>query len=372
MKFVLAPDSFKESMTSYEAALAMQKAVLSHHHEAILCPLSDGGEGTLETLVRALNGHIEYVEVKGPLFDVRTAPIGIVKDLAIIECAATCGLELLEESQKNPYYTTTYGLGELITYALDHHIRQIMICLGGSSTNDGGIGMLSALGVRFYNVHHQEVALTMKGLIELDHIDFSHLDRRLMDTQIIGVCDVDNPLCGENGATYIYGPQKGVLDCEKAMIDGYMKAYGKKVDYYYQKDYQHVKGAGAAGGLGYALLAFCQATLKSGFDIVAEVMKLEEKIKNCDIVFVGEGKIDQQTQFGKTPYGVLKIAQKYHKPVYAFAGKVEDEDILRMLGFSDVYAITPSSLPLSIALKKGQKNLEKTVNEHLGEICHEI
>ena len=183
---------------------------------------------------------------------------------------------------------------------------------------------------------------------------------------------MDNPLCGENGATYIYGPQKGVLDCEKAMIDGYMKAYGKKVDYYYQKDYQHAKGAGAAGGLGYALLAFCQATLKSGFDIVAEVMKLEEKIKNCDIVFVGEGKIDQQTQFGKTPYGVLKIAQKYHKPVYAFAGKVEDEDILRMLGFSDVYAITPSSLPLSIALKKGQKNLEKTVNEHLGEICHEI
>ncbi|MGN1276171.1 MAG: glycerate kinase, partial [Floccifex sp.] len=325
MKFVLAPDSFKESMTSYEAAIAMQKALLSHHHETILCPLSDGGEGTLDTLVRGLQGHIEYVEVTGPLFEKRKAPIGIVGDLAIIECAATCGIELLEESQKDPYHTTTYGLGQLMTYALDHHIARIMICLGGSSTNDGGIGKLSALGVRFYNAHHQEVALTMKGLCELDHIDFSHLDGRLKKTQIIGVCDVDNPLCGENGATYIYGPQKGVLDHEKAMIDNYMFNYGEKVDQYYQNDYMHAKGAGAAGGLGYALLSFCQAHLKSGFDIVAEVMQLEEKIKNCDIVFVGEGKIDQQTQFGKTPYGVLKIAQKYQKKVYAFAGKVEDE-----------------------------------------------
>lgn len=212
----------------------------------------------------------------------------------------------------------------------------------------------------------------MKGLCELDHIDFSHLDGRLKKTQIIGVCDVDNPLCGENGATYIYGPQKGVLDHEKAMIDNYMFNYGEKVDQYYQNDYMHAKGAGAAGGLGYALLSFCQAHLKSGFDIVAEVMQLEEKIKNCDIVFVGEGKIDQQTQFGKTPYGVLKIAQKYQKKVYAFAGKVEDEEILHALGFSGVYAITPSSLPLSIALKEGKENLEKSVNDHLGEICYEI
>lgn len=330
------------------------------------------GEGTLKTLVHAMDGTIEYVSICGPLFEKREAPIGFVGDLAIIECAAACGLELLEEKQKDPYQTTTYGLGQLMKAAMQHGVKKMMICLGGSSTNDGGIGMMSALGVRFLDENNQEVPLTMRGLFHIQKIDVSHIDERLKQIQMIGVCDVDNPLCGKQGATYVYGPQKGVKEAEKKIIDEAMLSYAIINDNLREKCYREEAGAGAAGGLGYALLSFCQATLKSGFEIVSEVLALEEKIKTCDKVFVGEGKIDKQTQFGKTPYGVLKIAKKYHKDVYAFAGKVEDEDILKQLGFQNVYAITQEGIPLPLALSQGQENLASCVSIHMEEIINGI
>lgn len=369
MKIVIAPDSFKESMSAYEACLAVQKGIYQYDSsiQTVLCPLADGGEGTLETLVHAMNGTIKYFDVHGPLMNIIQAPIGFVEDKAIIECAKVCGLELLTEQQKNPYQTTTYGLGELIDHALKHQVKHIFICLGGSATNDGGIGMLQALGVRFDDLHHQEVMPTMKGLFDIDSVDITHMID-VSGVEMIGVCDVNNPLCGKNGATYIYGPQKGIQlnECEK--IDQAMKAYALKVDSLLQYDYRNEPGTGAAGGLGYALKTFCQASLKRGFDIVSDTIQLESKIKDCDIVIVGEGKIDQQTQYGKTPYGVLKIAQKYHKKVYAFAGKVEDYDILKQLGFQNIYPISACDLELSVALKMGKENLTQCVYQHMEEM----
>ncbi len=368
MRVVIAPDSFKESMSAYEAALSIEKGLKQNQDiETLLCPLADGGEGTLETLVKSMNGYIEYYHVCGPLLNKIQAPIGYVNDTAIIECAKVCGLELLEENQKNPYYTSTYGLGELIKNALLHRVKKIMICLGGSATNDGGIGMLQALGVHFYDRNHQEVQPTMQGLFDIHTIDISELID-LSKIKIQGVCDVVNILCGQQGATYIFGPQKGVLEEEKEKIDHAMHHYALKTDTLFHHDFRHTPSSGAAGGLGYALKAYLNGELRAGFDIVSETCQLENKIKNSDIVIVGEGKIDRQTQFGKTPYGVLQIAKKYNKNVYAFAGKVEDVDILKSLGFDNVYQITPETIELSLALKRGKEFLEKCVNQHLEEL----
>ena len=372
MKIVVAPDSFKESMSAIEASEAIFEALDAYGIESVLTPLADGGEGTLETLVSAMNGKIETYWVKGVRLEKRAVAVGYVDDIAIIECAKVCGLELLTEAQKNPYHTSTYGLGELILKALDHHVKKLMICLGGSATNDGGIGMMSALGVQFLDEHNKNVIPTMAGLAHIQTIDVSLLDERLKNVEIIGVCDVTNPLCGDNGATYIYGGQKGVKQAEMATIDQAMKDYAKKVDEIYNYDYQNQPGAGAAGGLGYALCAFCQAKLLPGFEVVSEIVELEKHIAKCDKVIVGEGKIDKQTQYGKTPYGVLKIAQKYHKDVFAFAGKVEDLDVLKALGFKNVYAISPEDMPLSMALKKGKENLCQCVKAHMEDIKNEV
>lgn len=374
MKIVIAPDSFKESMSASQACLSIERGIQQYDKtiETVLCPLADGGEGTLETLVDAMNGYIEYYQVTGPLFETVQAPIGYFEDCAIIECAKVCGLELLKDNQKNPYQTTTFGLGELILKALDQGVQRIMICLGGSATNDGGIGMLSALGIKFETYNNQPVTLTMAGLSEISIIHDRQLDQRLKKVNIIGVCDVSNPLCGRQGATYIYGYQKGVKTSEMAKIDKQMENYAILGDKLYQQSYRLQAGAGAAGGLGYALLAFCQATLQPGFAVVSRMTHLELAIMNCDCVIVGEGKIDQQTQFGKTPYGVLQIAKKYNKPVFAFAGKVADDDILKELGFQNIYPISPMTIPLQTALAKGPDYLQKCVYEHMEEIMNEI
>ncbi len=374
MKFIIAPDSFKESMTACEAAVAIEEGIHQYCSsvETLLCPLSDGGEGTLETLIHAMNGEMRYYVVKGPLFLDIKAPIGYVDDIAIIECAKVCGLELLNDSQKNPHQTTTYGLGQLMKHALDHGSRKLMICLGGSATNDGGIGMLLALGVSFLDNSFHQVQWTMDGLKDICYIDETHLDKRLQEIEIIGVCDVDNPLCGEKGATAIYGPQKGLLKHEIESVDNDMKRYAQLCDEKHHYDYRYISGAGAAGGLGYALISFVNGQLLPGFEVVAKVLSLEEKISSCDCVIVGEGKIDAQTQYGKTPYGVLKLAQKYHKKVYAFAGKVEDKDILKQLGFSGIFEISPRDIPLSHALKCGKEYLKESVNQHIEEIINEI
>lgn len=369
MRVVIAPDSFKESMSATQAALAIEKGIAQYDSsiETIIKPLADGGEGTLETLVDAMQGRIEYYDVHGPLLKNIHAPIGYVNDIAIIECAKVCGLELLSEDQKDPYLTSTYGLGELIQLAVKNKARKLMICLGGSATNDGGIGMLQALGVQILNKDHQQVTPTMKGLLELQSIKNIHIS--LLDNiEIIGVCDVTNQLCGNQGASAIYGPQKGLKQADLPMIDKAMNHYSSLADTLLGEDYRYVPGSGAAGGLGYAIVAFMHGALRGGFDVVSEVSRLQCAIMQADMVIVGEGKIDKQTQYGKTPYGVLKIAQKYHKPVFAYAGKVEDQDILESLGFKNVYAISPSDMELSLALKLGEENMQACVLQHMQEM----
>lgn len=370
MKIVIAMDSFKESMSAIEAVQAAQKGIHQYRGdiETVLCPVADGGEGTLETLIEACHGKMEYYEVTCPLFQKIKAPIGYIDDYAIIECAKVCGLELLDETQKDPNFTTTQGLGELILIAVKHGAKKIKICLGGSATNDGGIGMLMALGVRFLNKHQQAVIGTMKGLKDIETMDMSSFTSFLQDIEVTAICDVDNPLCGEQGATYVYGPQKGV--CNVKEVDEYMKHYGEIVDTYFQKGVMHQAGAGAAGGLGFALMSFLNAKFQPGFLEVAKMTDLKDKIQTCDIVIVGEGKIDKQTQYGKTPYGVLQITKTYNKKVVAFAGKVEDQEILKSLGFDHIYQISPDNLPLEQALKQGKENLQQCVYTHMEDIIY--
>lgn len=370
MKIVIAMDSFKESMSAIEAVQSVERGIHGYCRdiETILCPVADGGEGTLETIIETCHGSIEYYEVTGPLFQKIKAPIGYIENSAIIECAKVCGLELLDEMQKNPHYTTTQGLGELILIAVKHGAKKIKICLGGSATNDGGIGMLMALGICFLDKNHQCVIGTMKGLKDIETMDISSFTCLLRDIEVTAICDVDNPLCGEKGATYVYGPQKGVHNVKE--IDEHMKHYGEIVDSYFQKDVMHQAGAGAAGGLGFALMSFLGAKFQSGFIEVAKMISLKEKIETCDLVIVGEGKIDKQTQYGKTPYGVLQIAKTYDKKVVAFAGKVEDLEILKSLGFNLIYQISPDNLPLDKALKQGKTNLQQSVYTHMEDIIY--
>ena len=365
MKVVVALDSFKESMSATCACLSVKEA-LSDFATVIMSPMADGGEGTLETLVSAMNGTTKEYIVHDLYRKTRKVTIGFVGDIAIIESAKVCGLELVKGT-KNALYTASYGLGELIQHAINQQAKTIMICLGGSATNDGGIGMLSALGVHFYDEHHRNVKPTLEGLHQIKSFDMTDFSIP-KDVSIIGVCDVENMLCGDLGATFVYGPQKGLIKEELSYHDQAMNDYAKMIDHYLGQDYRYEKSTGAAGGLGYALLALCHGKLQKGVDVVSQISYLEEKIKDCDCVIVGEGKMDKQTQYGKTPYGVLQIAKKYHKPVYAFAGKIEDKEVLYQLGFARLYTITPEGMPLQQALNEGQENLKKCVKEHRKEI----
>ena len=367
MKCVVALDSFKECMTAKNACEAVKRGV--HHYDETIevrtYPLADGGEGTLETLVDALHGVIEYYRVTGPLGESVEAPIGYCKDLAIIECAKVCGLEMLTEEQKNPYQTTTYGLGELMKIACQKGSKRLFICLGGSATNDGGIGMLSALGVDF---HFNHDVLTMNDLKNIQSIDLSHLESSLKDIDIVGVCDVDNPLCGVNGATYVYAKQKGLKETEFEVVDKAMAHYGELVDALFNHDYRNEAGAGAAGGLGYALMSVCQASIRPGFQLVSETLQLEDAMHDVDFAVVGEGRMDSQTLCGKTPFGVMSMAKKYNKSVFGFAGCIFDQDILLNNGFDRLYEISPRDMELSEALRRGEELLEKCVYEHMKEM----
>lgn len=366
MKVTIAPDSFKECMSATDACKAISDGIkkVDLSIECYCIPMADGGEGTLDCLIDVHNGKRVNVEVHDPLNRKIKAEIGLMDDFAVIECAKTCGLELLSEEEKDPFKTSTYGLGEMIKYVLDHNIYNILVTLGGSATNDGGIGMLDALGARFYDKNKNRVTLNGEGLTHIDFVDLSGLDKRLKNTYITCGCDVDNPLCFEMGATYIYGPQKGLKEKDKERLDKAMYHYGLLMEKALSKKLMRYPGSGAAGGLGFAFLAL-NAKLERGFEIVAKLNKLEPYIMDSDIVIVGEGRMDEQTRYGKTPYGVLKVAKKHGKRVYGFAGSLANQDILEKLGFDKVYCITPENMDLKTALKMGYDNLNKKVIEFM-------
>lgn len=363
--FVLAPDSFKESMTAKEVCMAMESGIKKALPDAlcIQVPMADGGEGTVQSLVDATEGKIYQKTVTGPLGTPITAHFGILGDgeTGVIEMASASGIHLVTKETKNPLITTTFGTGELIKACLDKGVKKIIIGIGGSATNDGGAGMAQALGVTFLDESNQSLPFGGGALGTLAKVQLDNVDPRLKDTQIFVASDVTNPLCGETGASNVFGPQKGATPEMVQTLDHNLAHYASILKEQLDKDIKDFPGAGAAGGLGAGLLAFTKAQLKSGIDLVIEYTGLDQKVKEADFVLTGEGGIDFQTQFGKTPYGVAQAAKKHGKTVIAVAGYVGEKiDILYEKGIDAIFGILPKAMDLEEALKTGQKNIETT------------
>ena len=364
-KYVVAPDSFKESMTAKEVCDAMERGIKQANPavEVVKVPMADGGEGTVDSLVDATNGQRVTVEVTGPLGNKISAYYGILGNgtTAVIEMAKASGLEIVEKKKRNPMITTTFGTGELIRGALDHNVKEIIIGLGGSSTNDGGSGMAQALGAKLLDQNNHQISFGGGNLDKLDRIDISNLDSRLQDVKIILASDITNPLIGKDGASRVFGPQKGATPEMVEKLENNLQHYAKIIKRNLNKDVASVSGAGAAGGLGAGLMAFTTCEMRRGVDLAIEVTKLEEKIRDADYVFTGEGGTDFQTKFGKTPYGVAKLGKKYHKPVISLAGYLgEGIDSLYGEGFTAIFGIIPGACDLSTALKNGPSNVART------------
>ncbi|AWD70440.1 MULTISPECIES: glycerate kinase family protein [Acinetobacter] len=372
--FVLAPDSFKESMSAEQACQAMQRGVLQVFPDAccIAVPMADGGEGTVEALLRSLDGQGITCMVTGPLVTQQVSTYFAIVDYgrtAVLEMAKANGIHLLAAEQRNPMLTSTYGTGEMIKQALDRGIEKIIIGLGGSVTNDGGAGMAQALGVQFFNSTGEAIQVCGGNLDQINQIDISQLDARLKNTEILIASDVNNPLCGPNGASAIFGPQKGATPEMVQQLDRNLNHYANLVEASLGISIKNVAGSGAAGGLGFGLMAFADAKLQSGVELIIEQSRLAEKIAQADYVLTGEGKIDSQTALGKTPFGVAQVAQQFNKPVLAFAGLVgEGIESLFDAGFSQIVGINPPDCSLEEALKNGEVNLEKAVSKTIKNI----
>lgn len=331
MKAVIAIDSLKGSLTSLQAGDAIREGILHVYKDAVVQvrPLADGGEGTVEALTIGMGGELQTVNVTGPLGKKLDAQYGILADgvTAIVEMSAAAGITLVEDTQRNPLYTTTYGVGEMIRDAIAKGCRHFIVGIGGSATNDGGIGMLQALGFGLLNKEGEQVAFGAQGLEELTSITTDGVIPELKDCFFRIACDVTNPLCGEKGASAIYGPQKGATPSMILQMDKWLKNYAKLAQGVNPKADREVPGTGAAGGLGFAFLSFTDAVLESGIKIVLEETRLEDFVKDADVVITGEGRLDGQTVMGKAPIGVAEIAKKYGKPVIAFAGCVTPDAI---------------------------------------------
>lgn len=365
MKIIVAPDSFKGSLSAKEVADAVERGIkkVYKNAEVVKVPMADGGEGTVQSLVDATKGKIVKLRVRDPLFREIDSFYGILGDgkTAIIEMAAASGLPLLRNWERNPLITTTYGTGELIKHALDMGCRNIIMGIGGSATNDGGTGMAAALGVKFLDSCGMEIGYGGGALKELKTIDTSQIDERIKECSIVAACDVDNPLYGEKGASYIFGPQKGADENMVKILDDNLKNYGDILEKTFGKSVANLPGAGAAGGLGAGLMAFLSAELNRGIDIVIKTTGLEDKIKGADLVITGEGMIDYQTMFGKTPYGVASLASKYNIPVIAIAGGVgNNAEVLYENGFSSIFSIVDKPMTLDEAIENSDVLLERT------------
>ena len=373
--FVLAPDSFKESMTAEQACRAMQRGIqlVIADAQCIHVPMADGGEGTVDAFVHALNGFKVACVVQGPLAHQRVQTyFGLVDhgQTAILEMAKANGIDLLKKEERNPLLTSTFGTGEMIRQALDCGVKKIIIGLGGSVTNDGGSGMAQALGVKFLDDIGCVVHARGGVLNQIAKIDLTKLDSRLKDVEIIIASDVNNPLCGEQGATAVFGPQKGASSAMVEQLEVGLQHYATLVEKStLNVDMQNVAGAGAAGGLGFGLMAFANAKIQSGANLVIEQTGLAEKIAKADFVFTGEGSIDFQTKFGKTPWAVAQVAKQFNKPVYAFAGRVGD-DVEPLLdeGFTQIVSINELNCDLEAAMQNAEINLEKSVREIIENI----
>mgnify|MGYP000317366874 FL=1 len=329
MKVVIAIDSLKGSLSSMEAGMAIKDGILAAKPDAevIVKPLADGGEGTTDALIEGMNGERIDLTVTGPMHTPVDAYYGYLKDTntAVMEMASAAGITLVPDSEKNPLLATSYGVGEMINDAIQRGCRNFIIGIGGSVTNDGGIGMLKALGVRFLDENGEDAGEGGQALAKVARIDVSGMNPLLKECHIQIACDVNNPLCGENGSTYVYGPQKGVTEDMKKTLDEAMAHFARVTSETLENDYMNTPGAGAAGGLGYAFLAYTGAALTPGIELILDAVGLEEELSGADVVVTGEGRLDFQTAMGKAPVGVARLAKKYNAKVIAFAGSVTKE-----------------------------------------------
>ncbi len=325
MQILIVPDSFKGSLSAQRAAEAMCEGFARVFPDAdyVLVPAADGGEGTVQAVTAGANGRLCRVKVSDPLGREIEAEYGLLPDgTAVMEMAQASGLPLLSENERNPALTSTYGTGEMIRAALDAGCRRILIGIGGSATNDGGAGMAAALGVRFLDGDGRTLPPGGAALAALERIDISGLDERLAECEILTACDVTNPLCGENGASCVFGPQKGASPDVVRELDRALMRYSEKLTECFGKDFADIPGAGAAGGLGAGLMAFVGAVLRPGTDIVFEVLDLETKLAQADLVVTGEGRIDASSACGKLLSGLGAMALRYGKPVIALTGMI--------------------------------------------------
>lgn len=370
MKILISIDSLKGSLSSIEAGNAIKKGILKVKEDAQvkILPLADGGEGTVDALVQGMNGKKETIEVTGPIAKKVDATYGLLKNTstAIIEIAQASGLTLVPTELRNPLYTTTYGVGEIIKEAINKGYRNFIVGIGGSATNDAGIGMLQALGFEFYDKNNKLVGLGGKVLNEIRHIKIENRLKELDECKFKIACDVNNPLFGKNGAAYIYGSQKGATSEIIEELDNGLRNFSKVVKNYLSKDVANVEGAGAAGGLGFAFLAFLDSKLESGIKIILEEIKLEEELKDADFVITGEGRLDNQTAMGKAPIGVAKLAKKYGVKVIGLAGATTEDAVkCNEEGIDAYFSIVNRAMTIEEAMDKAtaSENMTATTTQ---------
>lgn len=368
MKILIASDSFKGSMTALEASESINQGVISVCPNAMVkkLPLSDGGEGLVDCLIAATGGKYMKNNVTGPMGKPTIACWGILGDqkTAVIEMASASGLLVDTLERNDPRIATTYGTGELIKAALDAGCSKIILGLGGSATNDGGSGMAQALGAKLLNRNGQELPFGGSSLLYLNKIDISGLDSRLKDVEVQAACDVDNPLIGNKGASHVFGPQKGASSEVVLELDRGLSHYAKIIKQDLNVDIVNMPGAGAAGGLGAGVVAFLNGNLSSGIDLVIESVGLEAQLKTSDLVFTGEGKLDEQTVYGKVPVGVARLAKKHQIPLIAIAGSVCRNNLqLYQEGITACFPIITEPMSLESAMSQGKELLEFTANQ---------
>jgi glycerate kinase len=370
MKIVVAIDSLKGSLSSLEAGNAISDGIKRVYSDAdvVVRPLADGGEGTVEALTLGMGGRIEKITVTGPIGEKHECEYGILADktTAIVEMSAAAGITLVSEADRNPLNTTTYGVGEIIKDAIAKGCRHFIVGIGGSATNDGGIGMLQALGYGILDKDGRQVPFGAKGLQVIDKITDEYVIPELKECTFRIACDVTNTLCGDNGCSAIFGPQKGATPSMIMQMDKWLAYYAALSREKYPKANPNQAGTGAAGGLGFAFLTYTNAVLESGIKIVLEETRLEDYIKDADIVVTGEGRLDSQSVMGKAPVGVAGIAKKYNKKVIAFSGCVtEDSTVCNEHGIDAYFPILRTVVPLDEAMnsENAKKNMIATVEQ---------
>lgn len=369
MKVVIAPDSFKESLDAERVAEAIARGFRSVISDIETCsiPVADGGEGTTEALVAATSGSLHHNRVTGPLGEPLDALWGLLGEqpnlpvTAVVETASASGLDKISADQRDALRATTYGTGELILAALDRGVRRIILGLGGSATNDGGMGLLSALGVRFLNRSGETLPGGGAALADLASIDLSQLDPRVAETEFLVACDVDNPLLGERGASAIFGPQKGATPEQVKQLDSALARLADISAEAVGKDSRELPGAGAAGGLGYALVQFLNARMAPGIDLVLEAVHFDEQLQGASLVITGEGRMDGQSLSGKTPVGVARWAKRHGLPVIAVCGSIgTGAEGVHAVGIDALFTVVPGVCTLEQAMSDAAPNLERT------------